>query len=176
VAPSLLYSRKQLLWLVNRIQAVSLHAPVVSIITWKSEVHQVLRCWPCSTCYAAIQINNCLKRTCSHSEIYKRFPLQMDAITLVLQHHRHRKVLVNPWRMHCMQRHGKWHLATSNKARSLSDCQVWRHQTGSLVSWYIRYTYLWLVSQSVSRKFQVLIQFCSNFLKTFQVDLKACLV
>ena len=41
-------------------------APVILIIVWmKSEVSTTLHCWPCSTCYTAVRINNinCSKST-----------------------------------------------------------------------------------------------------------------
>jgi len=67
-----------------------------------------------------------------------------------------------------VQQHGKRHLLGWYQTCSLSHYQVtrvWRHQ---------------LVNQSVSQSVEnsikyIFLKFCSNFLKVFGVDLKACL-
>jgi len=79
-----------------------------------SSEKKTLRCWLCSIHYTVLRINNCLKRNqSSHYENYGWFPLQMEAITCIPQNWhflwwakmngaQQRRVLVSPWRMHCM--------------------------------------------------------------------------
>jgi len=138
------------LWLKYNIAAQSYycwwtHAYCIETIaplapfTYLSSQKKTLHCQLCSTRYAAVWINNCLKRT--FAPIWKSW---MEAITCLPQN-RHfswwtkmngtqRRTLVSPWRMHCMyssmEKDTSW---WKNQARSFRHCwvtQVWRHQVG----------------------------------------------
>jgi len=130
------------------IETIAPHVPLTYLLSEK----KTLCCQQYSTCYAAVRIYNCLKRTCnqrSHYENYRRFPLQMEAITCLPQN-RHfswwakmngtqRRTLVSPciactevWQKAPLGL--KWRQTVKNQARSLSHCWVmgvWRHQSGN---------------------------------------------
>jgi len=131
------------------IEAIAPHAP----LTYLSSEKKTLCYQLCSTHYAAIRINNCLKTTFVIKVATMKITDDlMEAITcLPLNWHfswwtkmngTQRRAMLSPWRMHCIyssMAKGTFRAeATSNskknQARSLSHCwvtQVWRHQAGS---------------------------------------------
>ena len=149
----------------------------------KSEVSITLRCQLCSTRYTAVWIKNYSKSTAAikvpNVKNTDNFRYEGKPSRATANHHfslsakmngTQRRTLVSPWRMHCMYcgmpKGTSRTEATSNseKIKPVALAVIKLHLSAEGISQWI--------TQSVSRKFHLILKFCSNLLKAFRVNLK----